>query len=267
MNCQGFGLTDRGMVRAGNEDSMLLDEQIGLFAVADGMGGHKSGEVASRMAVDVLHDYITRVRAGSDSFIGSYDAGFSREANLLASGIRLANRAVFEAAASSPELDGMGTTIVAILVNAGHTGIAHAGDSRLYLHRDRQLRQITADHSVVAEQQRAGIITEEEAASSTKKNIITRALGQWENLDIEIQDLELVDGDRLLLCSDGLNGMVSDAEIAALLNAYPERQAACTALIEVANDYGGRDNVTAVLVDYRQPRGLMAGIHNFFGKG
>lgn len=266
MTLSAFGITDKGVVRSGNEDALLLEEDLGLFAVADGMGGHRGGEVASRMALDVLRDYISRVASGSGAFIGAVDNDFSRQANLLASGIRLANRAVFEAADSSPAWRGMGTTIVALLIDGARAAVAHAGDSRLYLLRERQLRQVTGDHSLVADQLRQGVITAEQAAASDRKNIITRALGQWQELEIEIQDLELQDGDRLLLCSDGLSGMVSDPETAALLVAHPAPEDACRALVEVANSYGGRDNITVLLVDYRSGNSLMAGLKRIFNR-
>lgn len=267
MKIKACGITDCGQVRPANEDCYVIDQQTGLCAVADGMGGHKSGEIASRMAVDILKEYLAKVAAGSDSFLGSNDSRVSRAANLLGSGIRLANLAIFEAAQSAPELRGMGTTIVAILPQDERIGIAHAGDSRLYLLHQQQLRQITWDHSLVAEKLQQGLITPQEAVNSHEKNIITRALGQWQQLEIELQDLELEVGDRLLLCSDGLSGMVSDAEIAALLKAYPDQEQAAAALVEVANSYGGRDNITVVVVDVLHTPTVMAGIKRLFGKG
>lgn len=267
MDMTVFGITDKGMVRPGNEDALLIDEQLGLLVVADGMGGHKCGEVASHMAVDILKDYIAKLSGGGDAFIGNVDPRVSRQANLLASGIRLANQAIFEAAASNPAWQGMGTTVVAVLLKDGVAGVAHAGDSRLYLLRGGQLSQITGDHSLVAEQVRQGVITAEEALKSTRKNIITRALGQWQELEIEIQDLNLLDGDRLLLCSDGLNGMVSDPEIAALLGAYPAPEQSCHTLIEVANSYGGRDNITAIVAAFREEKGFVSGLKKMFQRG
>lgn len=267
MEMSVYGTTDRGMVRPGNEDAVVVDEKTGLLVVADGMGGHKGGEIASRMAVDILSDYISRVMEGSDSFLGVFDGRHSREANLLASGIRLANRAIHEAATANPSWQGMGTTIVAALIKNDRAAVAHAGDSRLYRLHDGELRQVTEDHSLVAEQARQGLITAEEAARSSRKNVITRALGQWENLEIDMQDLALADGDRLLLCSDGLSGMVSDPEIAALLKAYPLPQSACTALVEVANSYGGKDNVTVVVAALQQKKGVLAGIRRLWSKG
>ena len=259
-----FGLTDKGMVRPGNEDALLIDESSQLSVVADGMGGHKGGEVASNMALDILKDYLAKVSGGSDAFMGVVDPKVSRQANQLASGIRLANQAIFEAAASNPSWQGMGTTIVGVLVRDDRAGIAHAGDSRLYLLRGGQLKQITGDHSLVAEQVRQGIITAEDARNSTRKNVITRALGQWQELEIEMQDLELQDGDRLLLCSDGLSGMVSDPEIAALLKAYPSPEQACRALIEVANSYGGKDNITVIVAIFQKAKGFMSGLKKIF---
>ncbi|MEI6206514.1 MAG: Stp1/IreP family PP2C-type Ser/Thr phosphatase [Desulfuromonadales bacterium] len=267
MDMTVFGITDKGMVRPGNEDALLIDERLGLLAVADGMGGHRGGEVASNMALDVLKDYLVKLSEGSDTFMGNVDARVSKQANLLASGIRLANLAIFEAAASNPSWRGMGTTIVAVLLQEGRAGIAHVGDSRLYLLRRGQIQQITGDHSLVAEQVRQGIITAEEARNSPRKNVITRALGQWEELDIEMQDIELLDGDRLLLCSDGLNGMVSDAEIAALLEAYPSSEQSCHALVEVANSYGGKDNITAVVAAFQKEKGLLSGLKKMFQRG
>ncbi len=262
-----FGKTDKGMVRPGNEDALLIDEGLNLLAVADGMGGHKGGEVASNMALDILKDYLLKVSGGSSAFMGNVDPTVSKQANLLASGIRLANQAIFEAAASNPSWQGMGTTIVAVLVKERRAGIAHAGDSRLYLLRAGQLRQITGDHSLVAEQVRQGIITAEEAQKSSRKNVITRALGQWQDLEIEMQDLDLMDGDKLLLCSDGLSGMVSDPEISALLAAYPVPERACGALIEVANSYGGKDNITTIVAEFQKAKGLVSGLKKIFQRG
>ena len=252
------------MVTPGNEDALLWGGGLCFLGGGDGRGGQKGGEVASNMAVDILKDYIAKLSGGSDAFMGNVDSQVSRQANQLASGIRLANRAIFEAAASNPSWQGMGTTIVAVLLKDGRAGIAHAGDSRLYLLRNGQIRQITGDHSLVAEQVRQGILTAEEAEKSTRKNVITRALGQWEELDIEMQDLELFDGDRLLLCSDGLSGMVSDPEITALLEAYPSPEKSCHTLIEVANSYGGKDNVTAIVAAFQNKKGFVSGLKKMF---
>ena len=264
MDVNAFGLSDQGRVRVNNEDALLLEEGLGLFVVADGMGGHRGGEVASAMATKVLRDAIASSSAGNGAFLGTVDQRYSREANLLASGVRLANRAIFEAARSNQAWQGMGTTVDAVLLQGGRAGIAHVGDSRVYLMRGGSLRQITDDHSLVAEQVRQGTLTAEEARVSTRKNVITRALGQWEELEVDMVDLELADNDRLLLCSDGLTGMVDDAGIAELLGMHQNPEAACRALVEAANANGGRDNVTVVLLAFQEQRGFVAGLKKMF---
>ncbi|HQB38520.1 MAG TPA: Stp1/IreP family PP2C-type Ser/Thr phosphatase [Deltaproteobacteria bacterium] len=264
MKVTAFGITDTGKVRAGNEDALLLEEKLGLFVVADGMGGHNSGEVASRMAMEVIRDAVSRSAAGEAFVVGTVDPGHSREANLLASAIRLANRTIFEAAADRPEWHGMGTTVVAVLASGNAAAIAHVGDSRVYLLRNRILKQLTADHSLVAEQQRQGLLTEEQARNSKQKNIITRALGQEPEVLVDLLDLELLDGDMLLLCSDGLTGMVSDEEIAALILARTSLEPACRDLIEQANANGGRDNITAVLLAFHKGSAFMSGLKGLF---
>ncbi len=257
MEIIAFGLSDTGRVRSLNEDSLLLDDKSGLFVVADGMGGHNCGEVASRMAVGILQDNVDRA-AGHVSIFGGIDQRFSFQANLLASAIRLANRTIYEAACSCSEWHGMGTTIAAVLVDNNKVGIAHVGDSRVYLLREGCLQQITADHSVVAEQLRKGLITTEEANASKQKNIITRALGHEAAVEVDLCDLEMLVGDRLLICSDGLTGMVTDQEIAALIQSRAKPQLACRDLVEQANARGGLDNITALLIYFDEKNGIIA---------
>lgn len=260
MNVTAFGITDQGRVRAHNEDSLLVDDHLKLFAVADGLGGHKAGEVASRMATDILRDFFTRATSGSCAFAGTVETEVSCETNLLAAGIRIANQAIFEAAGYNPSWQGMGTTVAAVHVHGNRAGIAHVGDSRVYLFRDGGLRLLTNDHSLVAEQLRKGLITTEQAERSKHKNIITRTLGQLDSVDVDLQELDLADKDRLLICSDGLNGMLDDPEIAELLNRYPEPEAACAALVKQVNANGGKDNVTVVLVAFSRSKGFVAGL-------
>ena len=257
MEMIAFGLSDAGRVRSVNEDALLLDEKSGLFAVADGMGGHNCGEVASRMAVGILQDNINRA-AGHVAIFGDIDQSFSYQANLLASAIRLANRAIYEAAGSNSAWHGMGTTVAAVLVNNNKVGIAHVGDSRVYLLRQGSLRQITVDHSLVAEQLRKGLISSEEAITSKQKNIITRALGHEATVEVDLYDLEILGGDRLLICSDGLTGMVTDQEIAALIQSRSEPQLACRDLVEQSNARGGLDNITALLLYFDKKNGIVA---------
>ena len=260
-----FGLTDTGMVRDHNEDALLLDEGLGLFAVADGMGGHQGGEIASRMAIEILKDGVSRVLAGG-ALVGAMDRNVSSAANILLSSIRLANLAIFEAAGSNPVWRGMGTTIVALLVSEGRAAIAHVGDSRLYLLRNKKIHQITDDHSMVADQLRKGLISKEEARCSTRKNIITRALGQSADVAIDLHEISLQDGDRLLLCSDGLSGMLLDEEIVALISSRSTPQAACRDLVEQANARGGVDNITALLLFISQTSGLWSRFSRLFQK-
>jgi protein phosphatase len=247
MKTTAFGITDRGRVRALNEDALLIDEKLGLYAVADGMGGHNCGEVASGMAVGIILDAVSRMSQQS-ALYGTVDHHLSREANLLSSAIRLANRAIFEASSSQISWSGMGTTLAAVLIGNGRATIAHVGDSRVYLLRNSLLKQLTSDHSLVAEQIRKGMIEADQARVSRHRNIITRALGHEIEVQVDLTELELEPGDRLLICSDGLNGMLTEEEITALILARNTPEAACRELIEQANAAGGRDNVTALIV-------------------
>lgn len=263
MEIVSFGITDTGKVRTNNEDAMLLEEGQGLFVVADGMGGHNCGEVASSMAIGILRDTVCRPEQ-KVAIVGGVDHRLSIQANIMASAIRLANRVIFEAAASDPKWQGMGTTVASVLISEDKAVIAHVGDSRVYLLRNGEMSQLTEDHSLVAEQLRKGAITAEEAALSIHKNIITRALGHEPEVLVDISELEVRDGDFLLLCSDGLSGMLSDQEIAALIQAHSHPEPACRDLVSQANAAGGRDNITAIVVELRKNSGFMAGVKRMF---
>jgi protein phosphatase len=239
------------MVREGNEDNFVVAPELGLFAVADGMGGHNAGEIASRMAIDVLRDYLKRTSAGGDVLVGAHNPAYSAAANHLASGIRLANRVIYESAQNNPAWRNMGTTIVAALLEAEQLSIAHVGDSRAYLIRGDSIIPLTEDHSMVAEQVRMGLITREAAEASSQRNIITRALGLQSEPEVDLCDLPLAPGDRILLCSDGLTTMVSDEVIRAIVLGGSETDEICRQLVEEANRNGGRDNVTTVIVSLR----------------
>lgn len=246
MKILAHGLSDKGLSRTNNEDSFYVNEDLGLLVVADGMGGHSAGEVASRMAVEALSGYIRKSCAGGEPLFGPPDSGRSGASNRLVSGIRFANRVVCEAAKNDPSWKGMGTTIVAALVDGNRVSIAHAGDSRAYLVRSGKISQLTDDHSVVAEQVRLGLLSKEEAEVSEKRNLITRALGSDEALEVDVTEIDLMDGDRLLLCSDGLSTMVADDEVLMIIASDNAPESACARLVEVANNNGGRDNITAV---------------------
>jgi PPM family protein phosphatase len=222
--------TDVGRVREGNEDAYLVDDAMGLVAVADGMGGHRAGEVASATALEALRSAITHGRPLRES-------------------MEDANEAVFTKSLTDEELRGMGTTLTAAtLVTGGTVLVGHVGDSRAYLLHDGELRQVTVDHSLVEELVREGRLTADEAAVHPQRSIITRALGVDASVEVDVYPVELAPGDRLLLCSDGLTGMVQAETIAATLRREEDPARAAAALIDAANVAGGEDNITAVVV-------------------
>ncbi len=222
--------TDVGRVREGNEDAYLVDDAMGLVAVADGMGGHRAGEVASATALEALRSAITHGRPLRES-------------------MQDANEAVFTKSLTDDELRGMGTTLTAAtLVTGGIVLVGHVGDSRAYLLHDGELRQVTMDHSLVEELVREGRLTADEAAVHPQRSIITRALGVDASVEVDVYPVELAPGDRLLLCSDGLTGMVQAETIAGTLRREEDPARAAAALIDAANVAGGEDNITAVVV-------------------
>jgi len=230
MRLVATGLSDVGMVREGNEDNYLHDERLGIFAVADGMGGHEAGEVASAVAIEAL-------RAGV--------AGGS----LITEAVIQANTAVLEKADANPAMRGMGTTLTAAIEVEGGLRIGHVGDSRAYVLRDGILARVTDDHSLVEELVRAGQITLEQAAVHPQRSVITRALGIERDIEVDDISLELTDGDRVLICSDGLSGMVRETEISAIMRRETDTDAVARALIAAANAGGGEDNITVVVID------------------
>jgi protein phosphatase len=253
--------TDQGMVRSHNEDNFYLREDLGLLVVADGMGGHASGEVASRLAVEVIRDYFDD--AGPDkAFVGAFDDRCLEGTNRLAAAIRLANLAIHEAAGGNAKYAGMGTTVAAVLIQGNRMGIAHVGDSRVYLARAGELSQLTDDHSLVMEQVRREMITREQAQEAENRNILTRALGIAPEVEVDLDEMTLADGDRILLCSDGLSTMVSDEDILAVVQGTQDVEAACETLVRMANDHGGRDNITVVLAEMRKRKGLLGSLWN-----
>jgi len=266
MNVRAAGKTDTGKVREHNEDAFYCGEVSGLFAVADGMGGQLAGEIASAMAVDVLRDHLERGAAAGEALVGNVDQRHSPTANRLASGIRRANQVIHAAGKSKAAWRNMGSTLVAAQLHDQRLAIAHVGDSRIYLIRGGSIIQLTDDHSLVAEQQRQGLISQAEAERSPLKNIITRALGEGPQIEVDLSDLDLIDGDRILLCSDGLTNMVDDRAILAVVGAEDDPQRACDTLIATANAGGGRDNITVVLV-YVAAAGFFTGLRQIFSQG
>jgi protein phosphatase len=247
---QAYGLTDVGRKRKHNEDAFAMDVTEGLFIVADGMGGHAAGEVASKITVETIGEFIAATRQKEEAtWPFKYNHELDFNSNRLAVAIEKANERVMAAVAAQPWLKGMGTTVVAGLLNEKIISLAHVGDSRAYLFRDGQLSRLTDDHSWVHEQVTAGILTEEEAKTHPLKNVVTRALGGGPSVSPDLQELVFSPGDRFLLCSDGLTTMVSDEEIHDTAAAVQAPQSLCQKLIDMANEKGGVDNITVVVVD------------------
>jgi protein phosphatase len=246
------GRSDVGRKREHNEDSWHVNERHGLYAIADGMGGHAAGEVASRIAVDVINEFIEL--SGNESDITwpfEYDDGASLEENRIFTAIKLANMKIFEVIKERKELEGMGTTLVIMLSQGDKAWIGHVGDSRAYLIRDGQISQITSDHSWVNEQMKLGVLTRAEAANHPFRNVVTRALGGRDIVKADVTTHEFEDGDCVLLCSDGLNSMLDDETIRSIVTTHaPDLDGACDALVAAANEAGGDDNVTVILAQH-----------------
>ena len=240
--------THTGMVRAHNEDSIGMDPNIGLAVLADGMGGYNAGEVASGIAVAL----ITKETRDTVSRIPPYEKdredGELTAAKILRNVSARANGSIFQAANSQPQYAGMGTTLVAALLCDNQITVAHVGDSRLYRLRDDKLAQLTRDHSLLQEQIDSGMITKEMARRSQNKNLVTRAVGVEDTVLLETHLHEVQTGDVYLLCSDGLSDMVDDAGIAQLLQTHDSIESAGPALVEAANEAGGKDNISLILV-------------------
>lgn len=257
------GRTDKGLVRHNNEDSYYLDISSGLLVVADGMGGHASGEVASKMAVDVIRDYFKNVHDGRFPVVGTYREDCLEMTNRIGSAVRLANMAVYEAAKNDSKLQGMGTTIAAVLVHGNKLSIAHVGDSRVYLVRAGDIEQLTDDHSIVYEQVKRELITRDEAQKSDMKNILTRAVGISPDVEVDFNEMTLADGDVLVLCSDGLSSMVSDDDILSAVILIDDPAETCKKLIDMANNNGGSDNITVVAGYIRKKKSWLSILFNF----
>lgn len=253
MKFKVFGKTDVGMKRSKNEDSFGIDRQLGLFIVADGMGGHAAGEIASKMAIDVIMDYIKRTVATNEPYLTGFNNRYSRAGNRLSSAIILANQLISDTATNREGWQGMGTTLVVAWMpdpNVPRLSVAHVGDSRAYLLRHGALKQLTTDHSLVEEQIQRGFISKEEANLSSIKNMITKALGFRERVEADVSEIELEPGDKLLLCSDGLNGMLTDKQILTILKLTGNLETTCQQLISAANAKGGKDNITAIIASF-----------------
>lgn len=250
MQVKAYGLTHVGRQRQHNEDSFLVEGDARLFLVADGMGGHAAGEIASRIAVDSISEFILHSKEEDGTWPHAYDEQYRRSTNRLMAAVRMANTRVLEAMRKDARLRGMGTTVVAALADDDNLmSFAHVGDSRAYLIRNGQLSRITNDHSWVFEQVQAGMLTEAEAEKHPLRNVITRALGGALTVSPDATEVEAQPGDVFLLCSDGLTGMVPEDEILRVVTENENNlEKACEQLIETANERGGVDNITAILV-------------------
>jgi serine/threonine protein phosphatase PrpC len=248
--------SDPGLRRTSNEDSFSNRPDVGLFVVADGMGGHVAGEVASRVAVEAISAFIEET-AGADknrTWPFPFEPTLSLEANRLKAAFRLANRRIAAAIADSHDLRGMATTASAILLGRTQACVAHVGDSRVYAFRDGELQQITHDHSWVEEQVRAGTMTPSAARQHPWRNVVTRALSGGDDPEVDVVEVVPRGGERYLLCSDGLFSVVPDQAIAQVLgDAKLSLEQVCERLIETANAAGGPDNITTLVLQIDAP--------------
>lgn len=253
--------TDAGAIRSFNEDSIAADSDLGLLVLADGMGGYKAGDVASSIATGLVMDYLKRILSEmAPSTIRS--AKLSRESMAVKSTIEKTNLAIYQTAQTDSKYTGMGTTIVLILFHHGLATIAHVGDSRLYRLRQGRLELLTHDHSLLQEQVEMGLISSEDAKVSHNRNLVSRALGVEAEIRVDISEHNVQPNDIYLLCSDGLNDMVDDADIELAMNELRNNlPLAANQLVQMANDNGGHDNVSVLIAKVRNgdtvKRGLM----------
>jgi PPM family protein phosphatase len=258
MHLEVAACTDNGRVRPTNEDSYHVSREKKLFVLSDGMGGAAKGEVASAMAVEVVSACFQEDVLPAISQDSAPPSEFSEETNRLIHAIHMANRQIHEEGTRDPASRGMGATIVAARISGSGLSLAHVGDSRAYLFRAHTLQQLTSDHSLVAEQIRQGLMTHQQAAVSELQSVLTRALGMEESVEVDADEMELFPGDSLLLCSDGLTRMVSEYEIAGILSQAPDVRIAAERLVQQANECGGHDNITVVVVRISKPKGWLA---------
>jgi len=241
--------TDIGRVRKNNEDTCQVLPELELFVVSDGMGGEAHGEVASAIAGDTITAHCSENWEGG---LAPYGEGLrqdlSEKTNRLASAVRLANRCIYEASLDNLAWRGMGATVVAVWLDGARMSLVHVGDSRAYLLRNGVLRRLTSDHTLVAEQIRRGLIKPEESHLSKMQNVLIRALGVQEYVELDATEYLLLSGDTVLLCTDGLTRMVEDSEIARTLSESSDAQTSADKLVLLANDHGGVDNVSVIVV-------------------
>jgi protein phosphatase len=263
--------THSGMVRSHNEDSVAYDASCGLVVLADGMGGYNAGEVASGITISVISSEIKHALQHARPADKDEASGEDMGAVLLRQNVQKANDSIFQAAQSQQQYSGMGTTVVTALFYDNRVAVAHVGDSRMYRLRGELFEAITRDHSLLQEQIDGGMISKQEARLSKNRNLVTRAVGIGAEVDIETAAYDVQVGDIYLLCSDGLNDMVEDEDIGSALQMLQANlPLAASQLIEMANDNGGRDNVSVILIkvngDFAAPRGLLEKLLSWFQK-
>lgn len=252
MRIKSAGRTHVGMKRTHNEDSLRICRDQDLFIVADGMGGHASGEVASQLSVETLAEFY-RATSEDDEITWPFklDKGIGFQESRITTGVKLSNRRVYENACRDAKLKGMGTTLVTLYMHGGKAYIGHVGDSRVYRFRQGKLKQITEDHSLLNDYIKIKKLTPEEIEAFPHKNVIVRALGMKENVQVDVHAEDMQPNDIFLLCSDGLSGMINDDEMEGLLREHSSNlEGCCGKLIEVANHNGGTDNITVILAEY-----------------
>jgi protein phosphatase len=251
---ESYGQTDVGRKRKLNEDSFLVNPDTHLFAVCDGMGGHNAGEVASRMAVETLSAFIEKSHREKEiTWPYGLDVNLSFDGNRLKTALKLANKKVFKAADNREDYTGMGTTAVAALISGNVMTVGSAGDSRCYLLRDGKLTQLTRDDSWVSAAWAEGILSAQEIEKHPLRNVITKAVGAKDTIDLDIVEHHFQNGDLAVLCSDGLHSLINDDEIQRQLAAPAQSlKEAAQKLIDAANEAGGKDNISVVLLRYRE---------------
>jgi protein phosphatase len=255
------GASDTGKVREHNEDAIAFEVDLGLLVLADGMGGYNAGEVASGIAVKTISKLIREFAEREDFSSADPVSGLSRRSIVLRDAIQRANKIIYQTAKSQPNCEGMGTTVVAALFNDNRVTIAHVGDSRLYRLRGGQFEQLTMDHSLLQELVDRGFYTPEEAQRATNKNFVTRALGVEPAVEVEIVEEAAEKGDHYLLCSDGLHDMIEDSDIHLTINTFGDSlEKVAKQLIQLANDNGGRDNISVLLGKVVEPFPARSGV-------
>jgi serine/threonine protein phosphatase PrpC/CRP-like cAMP-binding protein len=254
MKLKSFGQTDVGKRRDHNEDCIFIDEQTGLYVVADGMGGHAAGEVASATSVDVLKEEFKKNAALIESFKSNGpDEVREQILKMIEAAVQKACATVYKMGQEDLQQHGMGTTLSVMLISDSGGFIAHVGDSRIYLVREDQVHQLSIDHTLVNEQLKRGTITKEDAHKARYKNVITRALGIQESVRVDTLHLDILPEDKFLLCSDGLHGYLKPGEVKQIIKSGPDADV-CQKFIDLANERGGKDNISIVYIDVAEDK-------------